>query len=249
MEDIFTPDNSRSDSVAITNAFRLFEKSTTAGDAVDNAAKDIAGLIHSIDCVDEAIDRIRRMHLTFKLTRLYCVLIVQLKALIGKPAPPISSRMVYVEVPYHYPPITLDLLHNLLPNTQKVWRVITSMSGKKCLVEFASHSSARRAVDSRQLSANHQAPSHNTVKCAWASSIAPIPPLRIEYASELPVFEVADDESTIAPSLDWRRPRPRSDSACALKCADMFSMSDLLSVLRGTGAFDDYPPLASQIRF
>jgi hypothetical protein len=246
---IYTPDNASVDAAAISAALRLFEKSAAAGDAIDNAAKDIAGLIHSMDKVETALDRIRRLPLNFKLAKVYNALIVQLRSLLDKPVPPISSRMVFVEVPPNYAPISIEFLRNMFPNIQKVWRVILSRNGRKCLVEFASHSSARRAVDSRQITMGFGHNPSSTVKCSWASAYAAIPPLRIEYATELPIFEMTEDESVISPSLDWRRPRPRSDSTCALASSDFFSIADLLNVLKGTGAFDDYPPLPSQLRF
>jgi hypothetical protein len=246
---IYTPDNSSLDSAAISAVFRIFEKCAAGGDAIENAAKDMACLVHSLDLVSVTLDRIRRMPFNLKLARVYNVLVANLKALVNKPVPPISSRMVYVEVPSNFSPISIDLLRTLFPNMQKVWRVITSTNGRKCLVEFASHSSARRAVDSRQMAGNFGHQSNSQVKCSWASAYAHIPPLRIEYITELPIVETMDDESAIAPSLDWRRPRPRSESSFAITCADVFSTSDLLSVLERTGAFDDYPPLLSQLRF
>jgi hypothetical protein len=249
--DIHTPDNHTSVSASITNVLRLFEKSVGCDDGVDNAAKDIAGLVHSLNLIEPTMERIRTLRGNFKLARVYSLLIIQLRSLVGKPVPPISSRMVFVEVPNDYSPITLDFLKVIFPNIQKVWRILISGSGQRCLVEFASHSSARRAVDSRQSAAAclPHTMTHQAVRCAWACPFVAIPPLRVDYAIGLPLFEVVDDESIIAPSLDWRRPRPRSGSAGSIKTAEVFSVSDLLSILQGTGAFDDYPPQAAQLRF
>jgi hypothetical protein len=248
---IGTPENSSIDEPTISTVLRLFEKSVAAGDPIENACKDIASLIHSLNLIDATLKWIRRCNVGIRAAKLYGSLLVQLRVLSEKQAPPISSRTVYVEVPSHYPPISLELLKALFPNIQKVWRIIMSRSARRCLVEFASHSSARRAVDSRlgSIGSACSAVSHNTVKCTWASPQSEIPSLRIEYVSELPVIEMCDDESIIAPSSDWRRPRPRPDSQFAAKQAELFSVPDLLSILRGTGAFDDYPPHASQIRF
>ena len=250
--DIHTPDNHTDVALSVASVLRLFEASVTCEDTLDNAAKDIAGLVHSMDLIEPTIERVRLARPNFKMARLYSLLVIQLRSLIGKPPPPISSRMVFVEVPSHYPPITLDFLKVIFPNIQKVWRVLSSRSGRKCLVEFASHSSARRAVDSRQSSAQlgiSNSTDHHSVRCAWASPYAAIPPLSVEYAMELPLFEIVDDESIITPSLDWRRPRPRSASDTNHKSGEVFSVSDLVSILRSTGAFDEYPLQASQLRF
>ena len=246
-----TPDLQSTHDVAILSAFALFERATTSHEQAESAAKDIAHLIHTLGKVNEAIHCIKHNQLPYRMGRYYGMLVAQLKTLQDKQVPPITSRVVYVEIPSGSGRIHLDLLRNLFPNVQKVWRVILSPSGRSCLIEFASHSSARRAVDARQqgyCSALTGASVSSNVKCAWVSPYVHIPPLAIDYIADLPVIEVAMDESIIAPSMDWRRPRPRAESGSSVKSQDVFSTHDLLSVLKGTGAFDDYPPQASQIR-
>lgn len=222
-------------------------------DLVENTAKDIACLLHCMGKVDRSIERMQSLQSSFKMSKLYSFLLFQLKLLVGKPVPPISSRLVYVEVCHPNSRISTELLRSLFPNMQKVWRILISRTGRRCLVEFASHSSARRAVDSRQqLAIQHGAlcaGAELAVKCSWASPTVGIPPLRIDYETEFPIFVVTDDESMIAPSLDWRRPRPRSDSLYSCRAHDQSTAPDLLSILRYTGAFDDYPPQLSQLRF
>ena len=232
--------------------FRLFEKAATSYEAAENAAKDISHLLHSLGRAEEAVDQIQASQGLWRFRKTHMCLLTQLKAIIGKPVPPISSRVVYIEVPSQYGRITLDLLRRLFPNIQKVWRIILSREGRSCLIEFASHSSARRAVDSRQQghSPNSSSPtskSDHGIKCAWVSPLVEIPPICITKGTDLPVVEFAIDESIISPSLDWRRPRPRTDSDCP-KDLEGFSAVDLMSVLKWTGAFDDYPALVSQLR-
>jgi hypothetical protein len=248
---IRTPDFQNAVDASILSAFALFERASTSHELAENAAKDIAHLLHTLGKVREALESIKFNQLPFKIGRFYGMLVSQLKILIDKPVPPISSRVVYVELPPGNGRIHLELLRNLFPNVQKVWRVILSPSGKSCLIEFASHSSARRAVDARQQGAASVLtgpPIYHNVKCAWVSPYVHIPPLSIDYIADLPVIEVATDDSMIAPSMDWRRPRPRAESGSSVKSQEMFSTHDLLSVLKGTGAFDDYPPQACQVR-
>jgi hypothetical protein len=250
---VTTPDNSCCTGLNIDVALRIFEKLAVSSDTADNAAKDVACLIHSMGMVELAIQRLKSVSMNYRAVKVYSALSVQLRGMVGKPIPPISSRLVYVEISATSKRISVDLLRTIFPNIQKVWRVLVSSCGRTCLVEFASHSSARRAVDSRQQPSSHltygQTFDSSSVKCAWASSSVAIPPLRIDYLTDFPVFEMVDDDSIVAPSLDWRRPRPRSESIYSNKSHEVGSLPDLMSILKCTGAFDDYPPQLSQLRF
>lgn len=178
----------------------------------------------------------------------------QLKQLIGKPISPVSSRVVYVEIPPQMGRVSVGLLRRFFPNMGKVWRILLSRTGQECLLEFASHSSARRAVDARQQGI-HGLPlppvDGPAVKCAWVCPSATIPPLNIMKLRDLPIIEYIDDESVITPSSDWRRPRPTLHVPCSVSCRaiDCCGSSNhfLSSVLRMTGAFDDYPPDNNQV--
>jgi hypothetical protein len=250
---ISTPDNLSGEDISIDTALRMFEKWSDSPDIVENTAKDIACLLHCMGKVERSIERLKSFESPFRMSKVYTYLLFQLKLLMGKPVPPISSRLVYVEVTHPSSCISMEVLRSMFPNMQKVWRILISQTGRKCLVEFASHSSARRAVDSRQQLSIQQGTFCSGLefafKCTWACPTVGIPPLRIDYETEFPIFVVTDDESVIAPSLDWRRPRPRSDSMYSCRSHDQSTAPDLLSILRYTGAFDDYPPQLSQLRF
>jgi len=231
---------------AVDAVLRLYERSAVSYEATENAAKDISHLLLCMGAAEEAIIRLQQDRPAWRYRRAYASLLTQLKAVMSKPPAPISSRVVYVEVPSTYATISLDMLRRLFPNIQKVWRIILASDGKSCLIEFASHSSARRAVDSRQQ--GHPINNMNqeqVVRCAWVSPNVEIPPIVITHEVDLPVVEYATDDCLVIPSLDWRRPRPRTTSECSK--ADIFDI-DLVSLLTATGAFDDYPPLLCQLR-
>ena len=246
---VTTPSSSFSADSEVSYAVRMFEKAAVSYESSDTAAKDVAQLIHTIGRIDEGVQHVQFIMGLTKHRRAYCLLLGQLKNLMGKPIPPMVSRVVFVEVPANYGRISLDTLSNLFPNIQKVWRLILAKDARSCLIEFASHSSARRAVDARLQGHSSYNSSPSVVRCAWVSPSVNLPPLSIAGAADLPIVEFATDDSIIQPSLDWRRPRPRNNSDHLLKkFPGEFSPQELMSVLNLTGAFDDYPPNLSQLQ-
>jgi hypothetical protein len=224
----------------------IFEKATCSVEA-ESVAKDLSHLLHSVGATHMAITALQASIVSnWKSRRSQAVFLSQLRMIADKPVAPITSRCVFVEVIAPHIQISLDSLRRVFPNIQKIWRVILARHGRSCLIEFASHSSARRAVDSRQHVPSH-GPQDNTIKCAWVAPNVDIPPLRLEPDESFPVMEYAVDESIISPSLDWRRPRPRTGSDFS-RDQDAFASFDLTTILRCTGAFDDYPPLTLGIR-
>lgn len=216
-----------------TMLFRL----ETVHDSLDNhdsACKDAASLLHNIGKRGSDIQCIDLSVMSTKWSRQYQCLLSHLRSLSGKPITPLSSRVVYVEFAPSRGRISYDNLRRIFPNVQKIWRVIMSKSKCSCLVEFASHSSARRAVDARQETSQ-------CTKCTWVSPSVEIPPMRVSKETSFPIMEYLDDDSVIAPSTDWRRPRPTENHK------DAFSQFDLVTFLRQTGAFDDYPPESTVI--
>lgn len=225
----------------------MFEKAAVSYEATDIAAKDVAQLIHNLGRIEEGVKHIQCLISLTKNRRAYCLLLSQLKNLSGKPIPPMVSRVVFVEVPVNYGRINLETLRSLFPNIQKVWRLILAKDARSCLIEFASHSSARRAVDARLQGQSAYNNASSLVRCAWVSPSAHLPPLSVAGSEDLPIVEFATDDSIIQPSLDWRRPRPRNNSDIMKKFTGEFSPEGLISVLNLTGAFDDYPPNLSQL--
>jgi hypothetical protein len=235
-------------------AIRYMERSMTDSENIDAISKDMASLLHALGmCSESLIYLCQSTHGQWPSRKIRTSLMGHLKHIIGKPVPPMASRVVYVEVPRQMGKITIPLLKRLIPNVSKIWRVMLSRSGQTCLLEFASHSSARRAVDSRQQSpTNQQTPSiQDAVKCAWVTPSALIPQFDISRLREFPLVEYIQDESVISPSSDWRRPRPTISAPCGATCrvSDVLSTEGgfLTSVLRMTGAFDDYPPDIDQV--
>ena len=231
-------------------ALKLLESSLGNTENPDSAAKDIANLLHVLGKADEAVQYLQANQAVWRFKKVHSGLLLQLRSLVGKPVSPIASRVVFVEIPTCMGRISLDSLRRLFPNIAKVWRIILSRSNQSCLLEFASHSSARRAVDARQQSISPNASpvnsaSMDSVKCAWVSPYVDIPAFSLSSVNEFPIIEITDDESIICPSTDWRRPRPTN--TCGQRSNEGFSVNDLLSVLRMAGAFDDYPPELSQI--
>jgi hypothetical protein len=213
------------------------------GYSLDVTPKDVANLLHAMGKSSEIIKSLESMTTSCQANKVYSEVLVQLKSMIGKPVAPISSRVVYVEVSSRGGPITIDSLRKLFPNMSKVWRVLVSPLGLSALLEFASHSSARRAVDARQQLGSSLNP--GDPRCAWISPSVVLPPLELGRATSFPVFEIMKDSSLFCPSSDWRRPRPTTTKISE----QHFSACDLLSVLRHAGAFDDYPAELEQLIF
>ena len=232
-------------------AFKLLESSVGYNENPDSASKDIANLLHVLGKAEEAVQYLQANQAVWRFKKVHSCLLIQLRSLVGKPISPIASRVVFVEIPTSMGRISIDTLRKLFPNIAKVWRIILSRSGQSCLLEFASHSSARRAVDARQQSLSPKSSPmsstacYDSVKCAWVSPYVDIPAFSLSSVKEFPIIEKVDDESIISPSTDWRRPRPTN--TCVPKNNDGFSVCDLLSVLRMAGAFDDYPADFNQL--
>jgi hypothetical protein len=220
---------------------QLLEKLLSTSDVQESCTKDVANLLHANGRTDTAIRFIEELHIPWRLGRTYHEILTHLRAIQGKPVAPISSRVVYVEIPCAMGRITLETLRDLFPNIAKVWRILLNRSGTSALLEFASHSSARRAVDARQqIQTTNNSP--DQVKCAWVSPFVHIKPLDLSQLKSFPIIELVDDDSIVCPSTDWRRPRPTSS-----KQSEAFTSRDLVSVLNMAGAFDDYPAELAQI--
>lgn len=227
--------------------FRL-ERYHDSGDNIESACKDAATLLHNLGKSDEVLRSFECNPRGFRGFKENVSLFNHLKTLRGKPVTPLTSRVVYVEIPFLRGRVTYEHLKRIFPNVQKIWRIIVCKTSSACLVEFASHSSARRAVDARQqsmISSQGQYASQSGSKCAWVSPLVEIPPMTITPTTTFPIIEYLEDDSIILPSTDWRRPRPNCSEQ--IKYVDAFVQLDLMSILLQTGAFDDYPPDAGVI--
>lgn len=222
---------------------KLLQMQRADGTSQATTPRDVAYLLHALGDARECARLLDSMHPPTGYGKAHLEIVAHLRSLIGKPVAPISSRVVYVEVSASNGPITFESLRRLFPNMSKVWRVLVSPTKLAALLEFASHSSARRAVDSRQQVGYPNAFPES--RCAWISPSIELPPMDLDRARSFPIFEIMNDESLFCPSTDWRRPRPT-----LTKLSDLdFSPEDLVRVLQNAGAFDDYPADVNQLIF
>jgi len=224
----------------------ILQKILVTYDIHESCSKDVANLLHAQGNTEALMKTIATMNSPWRMSRVYSEILSHLKAMQGKPIAPISSRVVYVEFPSSLGQIHLEPLKAIFPNMSKVWRVLLSQTGSSALLEFASHSSARRAVDARQQAqtAASMQPASDQVKCAWVSPYVVIKPMDLSQLKSFPIIEIVDDDSIVCPSTDWRRPRPTN---IPTKPLESFTTRDLVSVLNMAGAFDDYPADVCQI--
>jgi hypothetical protein len=222
----------------------LLRKQHTIGNGSEVTSRDVANLLHALGKTQECLNFMGQATSLGTVDKTHLEILIHLRSLSEKPVAPISSRVVFVELNPKNGRITMESLRKLFPNMSKVWRVLVSSSGHTALLEFASHSSARRAVDARQQVGSASFP--DEPRCAWISPSVNLPPLDICSASCFPVFEITEDDSIFCPSTDWRRPRPNIPRGGT---EYQFTASDLLCVLRHAGAFDDYPADLEQLIF
>ena len=223
---------------------RLLQMQRSDGTSQVTTPRDVAYLLHALGDANDCVKLLESMHPPIGYGKAHFEILAHLRSLIGKPVAPIASRVIYVEVPAISGPITFESLRKLFPNMSKVWRVLVSPTKLAALLEFASHSSARRAVDARQQVACMHA-AQQDARCAWISPTVELPPMDLKRVGSFPIFEIMHDESLFCPSTDWRRPRPTLPKYTE----PVFSPEDLLTVLQHAGAFDDYPADLDQLIF
>ena len=106
----------------------------------------------------------------------------------------------------------------------KILRVLVDEANCRGLIEFATHSAARRALDN---------PHPRGYRLRWVSPDTLIPSADFTRCRTLPVFGDLSTCDLPAPSTDWRRPRPTQSSEF------LATLVTVARTLAGSGAFDD----------
>ena len=144
-----------------------------------------------------------------------------------KPQAPIHSRALFVEPAFLDRPHSLrsvSFLRDSFLNYMKILRVLVDEINCRGLIEFATHSAARRALDN---------PHPKGYRLRWVSPDTLIPPADFTRSRTLPVFGDLATCELPAPSTDWRRPRPTQSSEF------LATLVTVARTLAGSGAFDD----------
>ena len=235
-------------------ALSLFERALFAGDRLEFAIKEIISLLHMLGRTSEAIAFVERCMRWGPPYRGYAPLLRQLQNLSTKLPTPVHSRSLFAEaccqaclscedlVPPGLPaPVCSheNLFHNrcslrssrflrdTFMNFLKILRVLVSTDERSGLIEFSTHSAARRALDN---------PPPPGFRLRWVSPETVIPDEDFTKVTTLPVFGNLADCALPAPSPDWRRPRPTAAPG-NLYLSD--PDTNLANVLAESGAWDD----------
>jgi hypothetical protein len=242
-----TPENPTELDPSLVHLIRFLEEQTLNHGYCESIVKDVASMLHCSSLARSAISFLSAIRSDVS-RRLHMGLLTELRRLVNKEITLLNSRVIYVQIPSDMGIISLDLLSKLFPNVQKIWRIILHSSGHSCLIEFASHSSARRAVDYRQPFADT-----SPVRCHWVDRDVDIPILDLEKISKnFPIIEIIEtiENEVIKPSGDWRRPRPgfiNSPIRTPGPPSPVSESSELVSFLKFTGAFDDQFPIDNSL--
>jgi hypothetical protein len=161
-------------------AAELYLKSILANDRVDSSIKDYAGILHMKGETKAAIEFMESQDEKHKSSHGFRNLLSQLKAALERELSNEGStlpRMILITIDCILSKIVInyETLRSLLPNCLKITK-LTFVNPKmseglpgsyNVLVEFGSHSAARKAV---------MVTKHESVKCVWAppNLIAPI---------------------------------------------------------------------------
>jgi hypothetical protein len=152
-------------------AMELYLRAVECNDRADSAIKDYAGLLHMKGQTVLAIDFMEKQPEKRKTALGFKNLLTQLKATHERE---ISNehnhlpRVVLVNVKDDTIDIELNTLQAILPNCLKICQIsfmnptftLEGFPSSKCaLIEFTSHSSARKAV---------MVGKHDSIKCCWA---------------------------------------------------------------------------------
>jgi hypothetical protein len=131
----------------------MFYKAMLAEDRVDSCLKDIAGLLNMLGRTTEAVDFLRSHADKVRNESGFRNLLSRLEAELSKESASDLPRGVCITVvDQSLGPVTLTLCDRLFPNPAKIRRIIhTDSSGFVAAVHFATHSSARKALQVRKV--------------------------------------------------------------------------------------------------
>ena len=148
----------------IAGALDFLYRAMMNGERVDSCLKDIAGLLNMMGRTAEAVEFLKS-HSDKVVNRAgYSNLIAKLQTEVDKEESSDLPRGITVTViDESLGPVTLSLCDRLFPNPAKVRRILyTDERGFVGAVHFASHSSARKALQIHKICPNQ-------VMCSWSS--------------------------------------------------------------------------------
>ena len=176
----------------LDKAMPLYLKAIKMGDRTDSAVKDYAGLLHMLGRTEEALAFLETNPPLSSNYSSYDNLIEQLKASLNA-RDSLLPRVLVVEVPALF---TDQTLAQIFPNPRRITRWVSS-SHNRAVVEFSSHSAARKALLVRKCAG---------IRCAWA----PEECLESEITSQAFELLLAHPSSPRG-SLFWKKPKTLED--------------------------------------
>lgn len=137
----------------IAGALDMFYKAMLADDRVDSCLKDIAGLLNMLGRTTEAVEFLRSHVDKVHNYQGFNNLLSRLELELAKESSSDLPRGVSVTVVDRaLGPVTLALCDRLFPNPAKIRRILhTDKDGFVAAVHFATHSSARKALQVRKV--------------------------------------------------------------------------------------------------
>jgi hypothetical protein len=131
----------------IAGALDILYQAMQAGERIDSCMKDIAGLLNMMGRTGEAIEFLKAHEdkVTNKVG--YSNLLVRLENDLARDSSDLPRGITIIVVDQSLGPVTIALCDRLFPNPAKIRRILyTDDSGYIGTVHFASHSSARKAL-------------------------------------------------------------------------------------------------------
>ena len=149
----------------LAGALNMFYRAFANGERVDSCLKDIAGLLNMMGRTAEAVDFL--LSHSDKVTGRagYDNLVSRLQMELLREAQSDLPKGITVTVlDESLGPVSVALCDRLFPNPAKIKRILlTGAGGLVGVVQFATHSSARKAIQVPKLFSNHQ------LLCTWSS--------------------------------------------------------------------------------
>lgn len=137
----------------IAGALSMFYRALASGERVDSCLKDIAGLLNMMGRTAEAVEFLES-HLNQVTNKTgYDNLVARLKSELAKETSADLQRGITVTiVDVSLGPVSVSLCDRLFPNPSKIRRILhTDKNGYVGVVHFATHSSARKALQVHKL--------------------------------------------------------------------------------------------------
>jgi hypothetical protein len=137
----------------IAGALNMFYRALAGGERVDSCLKDIAGLLNMMGRTTEAVEFLESNANQVTNKTGYDNLLARLKSELAKESSADLQRGITVTVvDSSLGPVTVSLCDRLFPNPSKIRRILhTDRNGFVGAVHFATHSSARKALQVHKL--------------------------------------------------------------------------------------------------